>query len=146
MPGRQQYGKLGVAMSNMIIEWRNLPYIILFLAQERTFVLKDEHEEITGSEVGPSMTPNPLQTLLGAVGTIGRLTKREVTKTVNGKSTTEEERRMLVRGDEKFIAKTRIKGLKKTVIRPTLAQIIKIRDEKGEVAPGQVPVGQGVKV
>ena len=143
MPGRQQYGKLGEAMTNMIIDWRNLPYVVIFLAQERSYAIKDDNDEVIGSEIGPSMTPKPLGTLLSAVGTIGRMTDREVTKQVNGKSETVTEWRMLVRGDDKYIAKTRIKGLKKQVINPSLAKLIRIRNTQGEVAEGQVAQSKG---
>lgn len=133
MPDRRHYGKLAEAMSNMIIEWRNLPLNIVFLAQERTFALRDENDEVIGTEVGPSLTPKPLSTLLGAVGTVGRLYKREVEKTVKGKKTMVQQRRLLVDGNEKFIAKTRIRGLKKVVINPRLDKLMAIRNNSGEV-------------
>lgn len=146
MPTRQSYGKLAEAMQDMIIDWRNLPYVIVFLAQERSYAVKDENDEVVGQEIGPSMTPKPLGTLLSAVGTIGRMTDKEVTKEVNGKKVTETQWMMLVRGDDKFIAKTRIRGLKKTVINPNLGKIISLREKSGEVPAGQVTPGTGVKI
>lgn len=133
MPDKRHYGKLGIAMTNMIIEWRNLPVHVIFLAQERKFVTETEEGEVL-TEIGPSMTPMPLSTLLGAVGTIGRLYKREVSK--NGK--TVEERRMLVSGNDKYIAKTRIRGTKKVIINPRLDGLLALRAKRGEVPEGEV--------
>lgn len=146
MPDKRHYGKLGQAMSNTIIDWRNIGVNIVILAQERNFRIQDELGNITGQETGPALTPYPLQTLLGAVGTVGRLYKREVTKTVKGKQETIEQRRMLVAGTEKFIAKTRIRGLKRVVINPTLGEILRIREQRGEVPQGQVVEGTGVDI
>lgn len=145
MPDKRHYGKLGEAMSNMIIEWRNLPVNIIFLAQERVFTIRDENEEVVGTEIGPSLTPKPLSTLLGAVGTVGRLYKREIEKTVKGKTTSVVQRRLLVEGNDKFMAKTRIKGLKKVVIDPRIDRLMAIRNQAGEVADGLV-AGKGVEL
>lgn len=146
MPDKRHYGKLGQAMSNTIIDWRNLGPHIIFLAQERNFRIQDELGNITGQETGPALTPFPMQTLTGAVGTIGRIYKRDVEKTVKGKEVTIEQRRMQVSGTERFIAKTRIKGLKRVVINPTLEMILRIREQRGEVPEGTVATGTGVDI
>jgi phage nucleotide-binding protein len=136
MPFKQHYGKLAQALNNVIYNWRNLPYVMIFLAQERKFVIEDEESGETSSEIAPSLTPAPLSTLLGAVGTIGRLYTRQVSVTKDGKTREVTQRRMLVGPHDKFVAKTRIRGLPRVVINPRLDQILAIRDAHGEVAPG----------
>lgn len=140
MPDRRHYGKLNMMLGQAIIDWRNLPMHILFLAQERTDTSEDESDSMsTFTEIVPSLTKGPRSTLLGAVGTIGRLYTREVTKqdktTKKQKQVTE--RRMLVGSSEKFAGGTRIKGLPRTIINPNLEKLLVHREKYGEMEPGE---------
>jgi phage nucleotide-binding protein len=144
MPDRRHYGKLNMALSQAMINWRNLPLHVLFLAQERTETVEDETDEMaTLSEIVPSLTKGPRTTLLGAVGTIGRIYTRQVTKKnkTTGKTVERTERRMLVGTSEKFAGGTRIKNMPRILVNPTLQGILDHRAKHGEVAPGEADPG-----
>lgn len=134
MPDRRHWGKLAQLMMNTIINWRNLPYHIIISAQERTTTTDDEDTGGTIIEVHPEISPAPRSTLLSAVGTIGRIYVKEVEK--EGKKSLEW--RMLVGPHEKYVSKTRIKGLPRIIRNPNLGKILEIRDKMGEVDPGEV--------
>lgn len=139
MPDRRHYGKLNMALSQSIINWRNLPMHVLFLAQERVETLEDETDEMaTITEIVPSLTRGPRTTLLGAVGTIGRIYTQQVSKKdpKTKKATEVTERRMLVGTSNKFAAGTRIKGLPRIIRNPTLEDLLQHRERHGEVPPG----------
>jgi phage nucleotide-binding protein len=139
MPQRQHWGKAGTLMSDFLTDWRNLPYHIIFLAQERKWVEEDDSGDGEGVliEVTPSLSKAPLQTLLSVVGTIGRIYVRETE--VKGKKVFEH--RMLLGPHEMYSGGTRIKGLPRVMREPTLQKILDIRDKKGEHKPGRATHG-----
>lgn len=139
MPDRRHYGKLNMALSQAIIDWRNLPMHVIFLAQERVETAEDENDEtLTITEIVPSLTKGPRSTLLSAVGTVARLYTRQVSvidkKTKKAKEITE--RRMLVGASEKYSAGTRIKGLPRIIRNPNLEDLLVHREKVGEMAAG----------
>lgn len=142
MPGRQHYGRVNQLMSNLIIDWRNLPYNIIFLAQERRWETADDEasdDETVVVEITPSLSKGPLQTLQSAVGTIGRVYIREAE--VKGKPVIEH--RLLIGPHPLYAAGTRIRALagKRTLRNPTLQQILDLREQGGEVPPGEAVTG-----
>lgn len=142
MPTRQHYGKVNTLMTNMMINWRNLPYNVIFLAQERRWVEEDEDgEEGTTVEVTPSLSKGPLQTLLSCVGTIGRVYTREAE--VKGKTVMEH--RLLLGAHPKYMSGTRIKGLPRVMRLPDngtgLQRILDKRNRAGELPPGEAAHG-----
>jgi phage nucleotide-binding protein len=86
MPTRPLWGKLGQLMRTQITNFRNLPMNVIFTAHTRTRE-QGEDEDIT-IITGPNVSPSIQSHLLGAVGMIGYLMKREVTvkKKVDGKT------------------------------------------------------------
>lgn len=129
IPQMAQWNKVTQAMENVILDWRDLPMHVLFLAQERTFTIKnDEGDEII-DRVGPSLSPQAEKTLLGAVGTIGRIYVREV-ELPNGKKGMA--RKMLLGPHSRFEGGSRIHGVPYVMTDPTLAKVLAIRAQNGE--------------
>jgi phage nucleotide-binding protein len=135
MPNKQHWGKVAQLMSTFLTDWRNLPYHVIFLAQERKWIEENDEDGEEGVliEVTPSLSKAPLQTLLSVVGTIGRIYVRETER--EGKKVFEH--RMLLGPHERYSGGTRIKGLPRVMREPTLQRILDIRDKHGEVPPGQ---------
>lgn len=148
MADRRHYGKLNMALGQAIIDWRNLPLHTIFLAQERTETVEDEgsDEAATVLEVVPSLTKGPRGVLMSAVGTIGRVYTKDVTKVVKGKETTVTERRLLVGAHAKYASKTRIQGLPRILRNPTMKDILDHRAKYGEVPAGQVDMNNAEEI
>ena len=147
MPDRRHYGKLNMTLGQALIDWRNLPMHVIFLAQERTEMTEEDGDEAaTVLEVVPSLTKGPRGTLMSAVGTIGRLYTKDITKTIKGKEVTVTERRMLVAAHPKYAAGTRIKGLPKIIRNPTLGGLLEHRAKAGEFPVGEVDPNSAMEI
>lgn len=134
MPKTDHWQKLAQIMNNAILRWVSLPYHIVFLAQERMLQEKNDEGEMVGTEITAAMNPASLQVLKGAVGTIGHLyvSKEVVTREDGSKYY---QRRMHLRDHPLYSVGTRVRGLPAIMANPTLAAIMKIRDETGELPP-----------
>lgn len=118
-PSQRIYQKVSQLMKTQITNFRNLPMNIVFTAHTRTKTTgEDEDEEITIT--GPNVSPAIQSHLLGAVGLIGYMMKREVvvkTKVeVKGVKKTRKRRvartRLLVGPSERFETGVRYSALK----------------------------------
>lgn len=119
-PDKRSWGKLGEAMKETILRFRNLPMHVIFLCQEKT-TTSDDDDGGTVIEVHPELSPAPRSTLLSAVGTIGRLYIKEVEKDEK----TVIQRRMLLGAHPKYVAGTRFsKELKYVEINPSFGSIL----------------------
>lgn len=127
-PEFKQWNQVTEAIENVILDWRDLPYHVLFLAQERVFTVKNDEGDELVEEVGPALPPQASKTLLSAVGTIGRLYTEEVE--IEGKTVVQ--RRMLVSPHERFRAGSRIKKLPRVIANPTLGGLLAHRKKHGE--------------
>lgn len=105
-PDRRSWGKLGEALKDTIIRFRNLPMHVIFTAQEKTSSTEDEDGGMV-QEVHPEMSPSPRSTLLSSVDIIGRLYTREVER--NEKKIME--RRMLLGAHPKYVSGNRFSEL-----------------------------------
>lgn len=114
-PNKQSYLKLGEMIKDAIIKFRNLPYHIIFNAQEKT-TSEDDEEGNTITSIHPELSPGQRSTLLSATNLIGRIYVREVEGT-NGKK--KMERRMLIGSHPKYISGNRFKELKAIERLPT---------------------------
>jgi len=115
MPSRQIWQKVGQLMKTQITNFRNLPMNVVFTAHTRTRnVGEDEDDEqvITGPNISPSVASH----LLGAVGLIGYMMKREVVvrSRKGGKETRRKATRvrMLIGPSERFETGVRYTALK----------------------------------
>src|SRR4249919_2257114 len=133
-PTRQSWGKLGEALKETIIRFRNLPMHVIFTAQEKVTTNEDE-DGGTVQEIHPELSPSPRSTLLSAVDIIGRMYVKEVEK--DDKTTLE--RRMLLGSHTKFVSGNRFSSELKYVERnPTfggfIAKIIGETTDAGSTA------------
>ena len=116
MMDKRDWGKLNNLMSDVIINFRNLPMHIIFTAHERV-----REEEDGNIEIFPQMTPGVRATFEGIIDVIGRLYVREITVDEKRKIV----RRLLVGPHEKYISKTRSKHSEHIVKDPTFPLILK---------------------
>lgn len=72
---KQDWGQVASAMKSLIIDLRDLPMEVVFIAQDRTFNFGDETDEgdenALAPEVGPRLMPSVASVLNAAVGNIG---------------------------------------------------------------------------
>jgi hypothetical protein len=71
---KQDWGEVSSKMKSMIIDFRDLPMEVVFIAQDRTFNLNDEEDagdDALSPEVGPRLMPSVASVLNAAVSTIG---------------------------------------------------------------------------
>ena len=86
---RQEWGEVTQLMKSWVVEFRDLPFMVVFLAQDRVSREGDEDTELEDvmPEIGPSLTPSVAKNLCAAVYVIGNTFIRRKTevKEVNGK-------------------------------------------------------------
>jgi len=126
MPSRQAWGKVGKLMRTQIINFRNLPLNIIFVAQLRAKQTGDDEDDESEIIYGPEVSPSIEKTLKAAVGTIGYLTKREVViRNKKTKTARKEIRRRLLLGDsERYISKDRNGVFPEHIDAPDLAEML----------------------
>lgn len=122
LPQRMSYLKLGEMLKDAIIKFRNLPYHIIFNAQEKT-TAEDDEEGNTLIATHPELSPAPRSVLLSATNLNGRIYAREVEVKIKGKegTTKKMERRMLVGAHPKYISGGRFPQLRAIERNPTLS-------------------------
>lgn len=128
MPARQAWGKVGKLMRTQIINYRNLPMNVIFVAQLRLKQTGDEEDEMGEITYGPEVSPSIEKTLKAAVGTIGYLTKKEVVvKNKKKKTARREVRRRLLFGDsERYMSKDRNGVFPAHIDAPDLTDMLKL--------------------
>jgi len=118
-PDRRVYLKNGEIMKDAIIKFRNLPYHIIFNAQEKTTTDEDE-EGNTLIETHPELSPAPRSVLLSATNIVGRIYVSEVE--IKGKKVME--RRILLGSRPKYVSGNRFEELRPIERNPTLQSFI----------------------
>jgi len=112
-PSQRIYQKVAQLMKIQITNFRNLPMNTIFTAHTRTKQTGEEDEEISYI-TGPQVQPAVQSHLLGAVGLIGYMTKRDVV--VKNKANNSRRKvtrvRMLIGPSEKFETGVRYSALK----------------------------------
>lgn len=121
-PDKRSWGKLGEHMKDIIIKFRNLPYHIIILAQEKKTESEDEEGNIDSVEIHPELSPAPRSALLSAVDIIGRI---YVTDAVDKKGKTIKERRMLLGPHARYVTGNRFDELKYIERNPTFGKFLK---------------------
>lgn len=144
MPNRPAWGKVGKLMSDEITNWRNLPYNVIFTATERSREIEDEggadSDDEVGRIIGPNVSPTVASSLEQAVGTIGRMVKREVrvkTKVKKGdkkviRTRREVRSRLLVADSERYVSKDRNGVFGEFIDAPDFAEMLKLIYQKEE--------------
>ncbi len=114
-PSQRIYQKVTQLMKTQITNFRNLPMNVIFTAHTRTREQGEGDEDII-TVTGPNLSPATVSHLLGAVGLIGYMSKREViVKTkVDGATRKKKVRRtrMLIGPSERFETGVRYSALK----------------------------------
>lgn len=114
-PSQRIYQKVSQLMKIQITNFRNLPMNVIFTAHTRTKETGEGEDEII-TVTGPNLSPAIQTHLLGAVGLIGYMSKREVVvkKTVDGKVRKRKvvKTRMLIGPSERFETGVRYSALK----------------------------------
>jgi AAA domain len=117
MPSKREWGKLGELMRTIILNFRNLPMNVVFLAQERRGFTDDDAED--APEVFPEVSPSVRTTLTSSVDIIGRVFVKEVVTSKGGKKVAEPSYRMLIGPSERYVTKDRSEsGLPKVITLP----------------------------
>lgn len=144
MPKGDHWQKLAQIMNNEVMRWVYLPMHVIFLAQERNLTSKREGDDSeTVDQIAPATSPVVVATLVGAVGTIGYLYKKEVLE--DGKKKIQRR----VRFEDPnglYICGTRVRGLPTIMANPTLASILDIRAKTGELPPDESIFGVSTAV
>jgi hypothetical protein len=118
MPSKRDWGKTSQLMKRWMLQFRNLPMNVIFLAQERT--IEDEDSgEITLHTC--DLPAGARGTALGSVEVIGRLYQREVKLK---KNRAKWETRMLVGPHDAYDTKDRTGSLGRIVRNPSVPGII----------------------
>jgi hypothetical protein len=133
MPSKQAWGKVAELMRTEILQFRNLPMNVVFLAQERRGFTDDDDE---APEVFPEISPSVRSALTPAVDIIGRLYVKEVVEKggeEDGKKKGQKkkgkrvmERRMLIGADEVYTTGDRSES--------GLPEVIKLTDPKNSLS------------
>lgn len=119
---QRDWGKVAQLMKEQLLNFRNLPMHVIFLAQERT--VDDPDSETT--ERVPDLSPGSRATATACVDIIGRMYQRERRiATKGGKERSVWEPRMLVGPHEEYTTKDRTGSLGRVVTNPTIPLMIK---------------------
>lgn len=126
MPARRDWGKLAELMKHTLLDFRNLPMHVVFVAQERQ--LTDDDGVVL--ERVPDLSTANRSVALASVDIIGRIYQKEV-RAVNKKSKKEVvkwETRMLVGPHEEYATGGRIdpEVLPRVVKNPTMPALIEL--------------------
>lgn len=114
MPSKREYGKVGELMRTVILNFRNLPMHVVFLAQERRGF--NEGDEDEAPEIFPEVSPSIRTTLTASVDVIGRVFTKEVVEK-EGKGGTKADYRMLIGPSERYITKDRTEAGLPSIVR-----------------------------
>jgi hypothetical protein len=130
-PRRQDWGKAAEMMKGILLQFRNLPMHVVFLAQERTEGDPEEGEDIMHV---PNLPAGSRGTAMDCVGIIGRVYQKEVKVKKKGKRQTKWVTCMLVGPHDEYESKDRTADsgvLGRITVNPTGKKII----ESWEAAP-----------
>lgn len=130
MPSKREYGKVAELMKTVILNFRNLPMHVVFLAQERRGFVEDDEE---APEVFPNVSPSIRDSLTAGVDIIGRVYVKEVLQVRKGETKGGKPRkvavpeyRLWIGPSERYVTKDRSNaGLPKVIKDPTVTGILK---------------------
>lgn len=124
---QRDWGKVAKLMGDLVLNFRNLPMHVIFLAQVRSV---DDEESGETMKV-PDLSPKPRGILMSAVDIIGYLYKAEVR--VVDKQTKKEKKswevRMLTAPHDTYPTKDQTGSLPGIMRKPTIPEIIRLYNE-----------------
>lgn len=124
MPSKQTWGKANDLVKDIITKYRNLPMHGGFTALERSRDAGDDEEEEGMIVIGPAVSPGVATHLEAAVGTIGRLTAREVRVKKGKKHITVVRRELFIGMSDRIIAGDRDHIWGSTIRNPHLGKML----------------------
>jgi hypothetical protein len=129
-PVQRDWGRMATMMKEQLLNFRNLPMHVVFLAQER--IMEDEDAEETLHV--PDLSPSVRGTAMGAVAIIGRtyVGKVKVADKKKRKSEVKWVPKMLVGPHDRFETKDRTGALGDIVLNPSMPKIIEASGLDGE--------------
>lgn len=118
---QREWGEVAQLMKSMIINYRDLPFIVVFLAQDRVSKEGDEDDNELDDimpEIGPSLSPSVAKNLCAAVYVIGNtFIRRKIdVKEVNGKKVEREKMQYCMRIGPHPICLTKVRKPKAVTI------------------------------
>lgn len=119
-PDRRTWGRANQLVKGLLLDFRNLPMNVVFLAQER--VINDEESDEAALHT-VDLPAGSRAVALGCVGIIGRIYLREAK--VKGKKNPQWEARMLVGSHEEYDTGNRVSTLPRIIRNPNMKNIIK---------------------
>lgn len=121
---RQEWGEVSSRLKTRIIQLRDLPLEVVFIAQDRVFNMDDEDGDSSlDPEVGPQLSPSVAKCLNAAVHVIGNTFVRR----------REEKNKVKVKGKSKIVTKEYIEyGLR---LGPNPTYVTKVRKPKNIIPP-----------
>lgn len=125
MPTRRDWGGLAQIMKRWLIDYRNLPMNVIFIAQEKRD--KEEDLESDDASVYPQVTPSVRAILGAAVDVIGRTYVSEIANPETGK--TKIKFCMRIQPGPTYLAKIRLPiggESPKSIVNPRYESLIKI--------------------
>lgn len=135
-PSQRIYQKTSQLMKTQITNFRNLPMNVIFTAHTRTKDVGEGEDEVI-TITGPNVQPAVQSHLLGAVGLIGYMMKREVTvkdPKKKGKKKKVTRVRLLVGPSERFETGVRYSALKEMahIDSPNFQSMLEVIKEGGK--------------
>lgn len=129
---QRDWGKLAEFMNPEVLNIRNLPMHVVFVAQERQF---DNEQEETFERV-PDLSPKIRANMTASVGVVGHFTMREFQRGKGKKQVTEYHPVMLTGTHDIYTScKSRLRGpdgkpiLPRHMIDPSVNKILRLREE-----------------
>lgn len=121
MASMRDWGKVGQLMKSQLLNFRNLPMHVIFVAQERSV----DNEEGDTEKV-PDLSPGSRATATSCVDFIGNIFNREVKVVRKGTKKSEKGWRtlMLIGPSETYLTKDRSGVMPRIVANPSIPQII----------------------
>lgn len=122
MASQRDYGKVNTLMREQLLNFRNLPMHVVFIAQERSF----ENDETGETEKVPDLSPGSRSMATACVDFIGHIRAKEV-RAVNKRTKRETKKWktiMLIGPHEQYLTKDRSGVLPRLVPDPSIHGII----------------------
>jgi hypothetical protein len=117
---QREWGEVAQLMKSWIVNWRDLPFIVIFLAQDRVSREGEEDADLEDvmPEIGPSLTPSVAKNLCAAVYVIGNtfIRRKIEVKEVQGKKVEKEKMQYCLRIGPHPICLTKVRKPKSVAV------------------------------
>ena len=133
---KRSWGFLSSMLTPMLLNYRNLPMHVVFVAQDRRDESEEDYEEDLLPEVGPAVMPSVAKGLNAMVNVIGQTCITQTERTKGGKLKTITSHRLRLGPHPSFLTKVRCPKsfyIPESIKNPTFSQVAEvIRGEYAE--------------